>query len=92
MERYNIHDYGAIGDGKTINTSIIQSVIDSCSVGDIVIVPKGIYITGAIFLHSDIEIVLTEGAVLKGSDNISDYPPFIVADRSVCCQCRLESA
>ena len=77
MEKYNIYDYGAIGDGKTINTSIIQNVIDSCSVGDIVIIPKGIYVTGALYLHSDIEIVLNEGAVLKGSDNISDYPPFV---------------
>lgn len=77
MEKYNIHDYGALGDGKTINTSIIQNVIDSCSGGDIVIIPKGIYVTGALYLHSDIEIVLNEGAVLKGSDNISDYPPFV---------------
>ena len=39
--------------------------------------PKGIYLTGALRLHSDMELYLEEGAVLQGTDDFNDYLPFI---------------
>ncbi|WP_334319197.1 glycosyl hydrolase family 28 protein [Termitidicoccus mucosus] len=71
-----ITETGAIGDGKTLNTKAIQAAIDKLAAcgGGTIIVPKGEFITGAIFLKSKVNLKLEEGAVLKGSTNIADYP------------------
>lgn len=71
---YNISDYGAVGDGKTINTSAIQTAIEACSENGIVYIPKGIFMTGAISLKSNMTLYVSEGAVLKGSPFAEDYP------------------
>jgi len=73
-EIFDITSYGAVGDGKTLNTKSIQKTIDACSFGGKVYVPKGIFLTGAIFLKSNITLYIEEGGVLLGSDNIVDYP------------------
>lgn len=75
-KRYNIAEHGAMGDGKTLNTKNIQAVIDDCAQngGGIIIVPKGVFVSGALFLKRGVNIELQEGAVLKGSTNINDYP------------------
>lgn len=75
-KRYNIMERGAIGDGKTLNTKTIQVVIDECAQngGGTIIFPKGIFVSGAIFLKRGVNIELQEGSVLKGSTNINDYP------------------
>jgi polygalacturonase len=72
---YNITKYGAVGDGKTLNTEAIQKAIDACSQkgGGKVIVPEGIWLSGTILLKNNITLVLNEKAVLLGSLNISDY-------------------
>lgn len=71
----NIATYGALGDGKTVNTKIIQSTIDSVSFsgGGRVIIPKGKFVSGSIFLKSGVELHLQKGAVLLGSLEIDDY-------------------
>lgn len=73
---YNIAEKGAIGDGKTINTKLIQAAIDACGKngGGTLLIPKGIFLSGALFLKSGVNIELQEGAVLKGSTDINDYP------------------
>ncbi len=71
----NIMDFGAVADGKTKNTAVIQQCIDRCGIlgsGE-VIVPKGEYLTGAIALRSDTTLHLEEGAVLMGSPDFNDY-------------------
>ncbi|OQP61140.1 hypothetical protein A3860_05325 [Niastella vici] len=75
-KRYNIIERGAIGDGKTLNTRAIQQAIDECAQngGGTIIIPKGVFVSGAIFLKRGVNIELQEGAVLKGSANINDYP------------------
>jgi alpha-L-rhamnosidase len=75
-KRYNIADHGAKGDGTTLNTTIIQSVIDECAKngGGIVVVPKGEFLSGSVFFKQGVEMELLEGAVLRGSTNILDYP------------------
>lgn len=75
-ETYNIKAYGAIPDGKTINTLAIQKAIDQCAAkgGGKVTVPAGLFLTGTIMLRSQIELHLESGAVLIGSTNRQDYP------------------
>lgn len=72
---FNIVDFGAKAEDKTINTEYIQKAIDACaeSGGGTVIVPSGRYVTGTIYLKSNIELRLEHNAVLKASENLHDY-------------------
>lgn len=67
--------YFAAGDGVTLNTAILQRAIDDCGPGQAVYLPSGSFLTGALRLHSDMELYLEKGAVLKGSANPEDYLP-----------------
>ena len=69
--------YFAKGDGKTLNTQILQKALDDCTENDVVYFPKGTYFTGALNVHSDTEIYLDENAVLQGTANEEDYLPKI---------------
>jgi hypothetical protein len=77
-QSYNIKDFGAIADGKTINTTAMQQAIDKCNSngGGTVSVPSGIFVTGTVHLKSNVNLHLEAGAVLKGSSSIADYEPF----------------
>lgn len=74
MAVYNITDYGAVPDKKTVCTKAIQKAVDLCGKGGTVYIPKGEYISGAVFLKSDMTLFLEEGARLIGSGNIEDFP------------------
>lgn len=52
MKDYDITKYGAVPDGKTDCTKAIQKAIDLCENGGTVYIPKGVFISGAIFLKS----------------------------------------
>ncbi len=82
---FNIKDYGAIGDGKTINTTAIQKAIDSCSVagGGTVLVSGGEYVTGTIELKSNVMLEVAENAKILGSTNLTDYPDKVESYKSV---------
>ena len=69
--------YMAVGDGNAMDTQAIQRAIDACGAGDVVYLPAGIYKTGALRLHSDMELYLEEGATLQGTDDPDDYLPRI---------------
>ncbi len=75
-KRYLITDFGAVGDSATMNTAPIQKAIDECAAQGkgIVVVPKGIFVSGAIFLKQGVELVIEKEGVLKGSVNRADYP------------------
>jgi len=68
--------YGAVPDGKTIATAAIQRAIDVAQAagGGRVIVPKGVFRSGSIFLAQDVELHIADGATLLGSIDINDYP------------------
>ncbi|HEY9165759.1 MAG TPA: glycosyl hydrolase family 28 protein [Candidatus Kryptonia bacterium] len=72
---YNIRDFGAVADGKTVNTVAIQRANDNCrnSGGGVVLIPAGTFVSGPIQLFSNIELLIETGATLKGSGNVSDY-------------------
>ncbi len=73
--RANIDDFGAIGDGKTLNTTPIQKAIDSCATagGGTVLIQNGRYLTGTLFLKSNVTLRIEAGAALVGSSEITDY-------------------
>jgi len=75
-KRFVISDYGAVADGATVNTKAIQSAIDKCasSGGGVVVVPKGTFLSGAIFLKQGVNLMVEKDGVLKGTTNIDDYP------------------
>ncbi len=64
---YNIKDFGALDDGKTVNTVAIQNSINKCreAGGGIVLIPAGTFISGSIQLFSNINLYLETGAILK---------------------------
>lgn len=70
----NVMDFGAVGDGKNIDTSFLQAAIEICPKGGRVVVPKGTYLTGPLFLRSNITVDLKEGAVILGLEQRKDYP------------------
>ena len=73
---YNIKDFGAIGDGKTLNTNTIQKAIDECSKngGGRVLIDDGVFLTGGIEIKSNVDLHVTAGTTLLGSPNVDDFP------------------
>lgn len=69
--------YCAAGDGKTLNTKPIQQAITDCGREQVVYIPAGVFMTGALKLHSDMELYLEDGAILQGTQNLEDYLPRI---------------
>jgi len=70
-----VEDTGAKSDGKTLNTVFIQKAVDQLAKagGGTVVFEKGIYLSGTIFLKSNVTLRIEAGATLLGSPNISDY-------------------
>jgi len=73
---YRITDYGVINDSTALQTEKIQSVIDRASAegGGVVIIPQGTFLTSSLFFKKGTHLHLEQNAVLKGSDDISDFP------------------
>lgn len=72
---FYVRDFGATGDGHTLDTAAILRAIAAASAaggGRIVLTP-GIYLTGTIQLRSNITLDIEAGAVLLGSSNLADY-------------------
>lgn len=75
MIHFSVVDYGARGDGDTVNTVAIRNAVDACvkAGGGAVVVPTGRFITGPIELHGNVTLHLEAGAVLEGSKDICHY-------------------
>jgi len=71
----SVRDFGAVGDGQTIETAALQKALDSvASNGGEVRIPPGRYVTGSLVLKSHTILHLDAGATLLGSSNRDDYP------------------
>ena len=72
---YNIQDFGAIADGKTLNTQAVQKAVDKCSAngGGIVRFEKGVYVLSTVFLKSNVTIEIPEGTEILGVESYYDY-------------------
>lgn len=77
-KQFVITDFGAKTDGS-LCTEAIRNAIVTCNKagGGRVLVPKGIYITGAIHLLSNVELHISDGATLRFSTNPEDYLPVV---------------
>jgi polygalacturonase len=72
---FNVTNYGAVGDGKTMNTSAIQKTIDTASAGGgTVLIPAGKFLTGPFTLASSINLHLVKNATILISDDLANYP------------------
>lgn len=74
-KEYLITNYGAVSDTVTINTSFIQKAIDRCAAdgGGTVVIPKGTFISGSVFLKPKVNLRIAKHGILKGSVNPQDY-------------------
>lgn len=72
---FNVKQYGAVGDGKHIETNAINLAIRTCNLagGGIVLFPSGEYVTGTFELLSNVTLELLPGSVIKGSNNLTDF-------------------
>lgn len=72
---FNIVHYGADIKGGKLSTTAIQAAIDDCykNGGGQVIVPKGRFTIGTVFLKSNVHIFMEEGAKIEGSSDLADY-------------------
>ena len=80
--QYVLTQHNILDDGK-VHTAEIQHLIDTVAEdgGGVIVVPAGTYLTGSLFFRQGVNLYVTEGGMLKGSDDISDY---------VVCETRIE--
>ena len=74
--KFDVRDFGAIGDGNTLNTAAIQNAIDECHRlgGGAVVFENGVYMTGKIIMRSNIELHVRSNATILASPRVEDFP------------------
>jgi alpha-L-rhamnosidase len=75
--RVSIADAGAVGDGQTLNTVVIQKTIDQLAAngGGTVVIPEGVFVSGALHLKPKVNLHLEKNGVLKCSTDMTHFPP-----------------
>ena len=75
-KKYTITDFGVGKDSTKIQTVAIQKVIDKAAAngGGVIVIPKGVFLSGSLFFKPKTTLYVSEGGVLKGSDDIANYP------------------
>ena len=81
---YDVCDYGAKGDGKTLCTGAVQKAIDECAKvgGGTVYFPPGKFLSGTIYMKSGVTLKLDAGSTLLGSTDLKGYPVTVSGFRS----------
>jgi len=84
-QSWTITQFGAVGDGVTLNTTAIQKAVDACfqKGGGKVIVPTGRFLSGTIVLKDHVELHLKKEAVLLASTKHDDFPTWHPEYRSL---------
>jgi len=70
------NDFGAISDTSTVNTKSIQAAIGQCASlgGGVVRLFPGVYVTGSLFIRSNVQERIDKDVLILGSQNFNDYP------------------
>ncbi|HEX6181270.1 MAG TPA: glycosyl hydrolase family 28 protein [Chitinophagaceae bacterium] len=73
---YWVNDLGVVNDSTKVITKTIQQAIDKCAAngGGIVAFKPGVYLTGSVFLKSNVHLRIDKGVLIKGSQSFDDYP------------------
>ena len=73
---FSVNSYSAVGDQNKNSTTAIQKAIDACARagGGTVTLKPGTYVTGALFLKSNVHLRIDSGVTLLGSQEDADYP------------------
>lgn len=85
-KQYVLTDY--VKEENKIITDEIQSLIDHIAEngGGTLVIPEGTFYTGAIFFKQGVNLYIAKGGMLKGSDDISDYPVCDTRIEGECCK------
>lgn len=77
---FSIVQYGAVEGGEVMNTQAIAAAVQACheAGGGRVVIPAGQWLTGPVHLKSRVNLHLEENAVLRFSDNPTDYLPAVM--------------
>jgi hypothetical protein len=72
---FSIRDYGATGDGKTLDTAAINKAIEACAAagGGQILFPPGKYLSGTVHLKSHVTLFFDAGARLIGTTDLNQY-------------------
>ncbi len=72
---YNIRDFGAKGDGQSLDTAALQSAIDACAneKGGTVLVPAGTFVIGTVQIKSNVTLHVSAGGTLLGTVDGKQY-------------------
>ncbi len=72
---FNVRDFGAVGDGNTLDTVAIQNALNACGEADggTVLLPQGTYLSKPLSLRTKTTLFLQKGAMLKATDERSDF-------------------
>ena len=72
---YNIRDFGAKGDGVTLDTAALQAAIDACNrdQGGTVLVPAGVFVIGTVEIKSNVTLHIAAQGKLLGSADGKQY-------------------
>jgi DNA sulfur modification protein DndE len=75
-DTFNISRYGAKNDGISLNTKAINQAIDMANQagGGVVLIPRGLWLTGPIVLKSNVNIHTEQGALVQFTKDSEQYP------------------
>ena len=78
-QEFNIVNYGALASDTAVCTEAVAQAIAACheAGGGRVIIPAGEWLTGPIHLKSNVNLYLSEGAIVRFTDNPTDYLPAV---------------
>jgi len=72
---YNVREFGAKGDGTTLDTAAVQAAIDAChkDQGGTVLVPAGVFVIGTVEMKSNVTLHIAAQGKLLGSGDGKQY-------------------
>jgi polygalacturonase len=75
---FDVRDFGAAGDGKSLDTASLQRAIEACAAsgGRRVVIPRGAYLTGTVRLRSNVTLQIEPGAKIIGTQDLREYKAF----------------